>query len=451
MIQQVLMPKLGQTMEEATVEKWHKNEGDRIERGDVLLEITTDKATLEVESYVTGTVRKILAAEGVTLPVNALIALVGEPTDPLPADLDELVAASMKGAPAAKKEAAVRASETAPAAEVAAELPPLPTGRIVSSPRARMRAEDKRINLRLLRGSGPGGRIIEKDVLDYAARVEALRVTPTALEVAYEQCVDVTAIKPSAGGMITKEDVLAAVKAGVGRPAPVAGRTVTKPLSAMRRVVADRLSKSKREIPHFYLTTDVDMTDAVAFREKLNQGKPKEKSVSFNDMLIRACGKALGEMPAMNAAWADGSILQKGSVNIGLAVALDDGLIVPVIRDADRRSVEEIAAETKRLVERARGKKLTPDEYEGGSFSISNLGMFGITSFQAIVNPGEAAIMGVGAIVKKLVVIDDAIRIRSVMSVSLSADHRVVDGATAARFLARVRELLEKPAELAGA
>jgi pyruvate dehydrogenase E2 component (dihydrolipoamide acetyltransferase) len=459
MIREVLMPKLGQTMEEATVEKWHKKEGDTVERGEVLLEITTDKATLEVESYVSGTLRKIIAEEGVTLPVTAVIALVGDPEDALPANLDELIAAAKAGA-APQKEQAERDA-------VAVQAPPaeaLPTGRVFASPRARMLAREKKVNLQLMKGSGPGGRIIEKDILDYAKRRDEVPITPAALELAYERGVDVTAIPPC-GRRITKEDILAAPVGGQVYPprraAPTGGQvypprraaparpTAGKPLSAMRRVVAERMSRSKREIPHFYLSVDVDMTEAMALREKLNQDK--EKRIAFHDLLIKACAMALREDPAMNAAWSEGTIVQRTNVDIGLAVALEEGLIVPVIRQADRRTLEEVAADSRRLIEKARGKRLTPDEYEGGGFTISNLGMLGIDSFLPIVNPGENAILGVGRIARKPVAVGDAIRIRQMMNLGLSADHRVVDGVIAAKFLARVKELLENPARIAGA
>lgn len=440
MISEVLMPKLGQTMEEATVEKWHKNEGETIQRGEVLLEITTDKATLEVESYVTGVLRKIIAPEGTTLPVNAVIALVGEAQDPLPANLAALMAAAREGAAAAKKEEKAEAASTGVEAGPTVALPP--AGEIFVSPRARMRSRELKVNLSLLRGSGPGGRIVEQDVLDYATRRDATPITPTAIEVAYQRGVDVTMLKPQhAAHRITREDVLATPIPSAASAAPAA-----KPLSAMRRIVAERMSLSKREIPHFYLSMDVDMTEAIALREKLNAGK--EKAVAFHDLLLKACAIAMRDAPAMLSAWSKSGIVERDTVDIGIAVALDEGLIVPVVRNIAKRSLGEISADSRRLIEKARSKRLTPDEYEGGCFTISNLGMTGVDSFAAIINTGESGVLGVGRIAKKPVIVNDAIVIRPMMNLTLSADHRAVDGGAAAKFLARVRDLLESPAKL---
>jgi len=448
-MREILLPKLGQTMEEATIERWHKKEGDPVRRGDVVLEITTDKATLEVESYVEGTLRKIIAREGLTLPVNAVIALVGEPDEPLPDGVDDLIAAAEAGTAsgaetqpepeaAPVRESAPSAAGAGPAAPVSVAPPP---GRLFASPRARMRAEQHRVNLRLLRGSGPGGRIVEKDVLDYVERAKAIRMSPTAREIAYRRGVDVLSL-PVRGRRVTKADVLAA------RPAPEAAATALEPLSAMRRIVAERMARSQREVPHFYLVMEVDMTDAAAFRAAWNETAPRK--LSYNDLLLKACGLAMRDVPAMAAVWAETGLVRREEINIGLAVALEDGLIVPVVRGVDRLPLEALAAESARLVGRARGKRLTPEEYEGGCFTVTNLGMYGVDAFAAIVNPGESGILAVGRIAARPVVVGEAIHIRSMMTMTLSADHRVVDGATAARFLARVKELLEQPEQLRG-
>jgi pyruvate dehydrogenase E2 component (dihydrolipoamide acetyltransferase) len=272
MIQQILMPKLGETMTEASVEKWRKAEGDPIRKGDVILEITTDKATLEVESSIAGVMKKILAPEKVTLPVNTVIALAGEPADALPDNLNELLAAA-RGEKATESSAAKPAPEGAPAAasagvEIEAEAIPAPSGRLFVSPRARMRAKEAHVPLQILRGSGPAGRIVEKDVSAHLARREQVRATPTAIELACERGIDLTALRGTGpGGKISKEDVLA-VKAAPARPA--AGRERRVELTPMRRIVAERMAKSKREAPHFYLTMEVDMTAAAALRAKLN-------------------------------------------------------------------------------------------------------------------------------------------------------------------------------------
>jgi len=439
MIQYIRVPKLGQTMEEATVERWHKKEGDPVAKGDVVLEITTDKATLEVESFVTGTVRKILAPEGVVLPVNTVIAIVGEPDDALPDDLPALEAA-------AKGEAAPTPPPVAEKEEVApAPSEPQPAvadgGRLRASPRARRLAAREKVPLSILRGSGPGGRVVEKDVLAYLERRRSVKLTPAAKVAAMERGVDVTRITGTGpGGRITRDDVLAATPAAA---APVAQRIE---LTAMRRIVAERMTRSKREAPHFYIVTEVDMTGAVALRRKLNAGG--KVRIGFHDLLIRAAARAMSEHPAMNARWADGAIERRDEINIGLAVALDEGLIVPVVRNADRLSLADTARASAALIEKARSKRLTPDEYEGGCLTISNLGMYDVESFLAVINPGEPAIIGVGRIADKPVVIDGGIHVRSMMNLSLSADHRVVDGAIAAAFLKRVKELLEAPEQL---
>ena len=447
MIQQILMPKLGETMTEASVEKWRKAEGDPIKKGDVILEITTDKATLEVESSIVGTLKKILAPEKVTLPVNAVIALAGEPGDALPDNFDELLAAA-RGGKAVETPAAKPAAEGAPAAATAggeAEAIPGPSGRVFVSPRARMRATEARVPLQILRGSGPGGRIVEKDVSEYLARREQVRATPTAIELACERGIDLTTLRGTGpGGKISKEDVLAA-QAAPARPAAARERRVE--LTAMRRIVAERMAKSKREAPHFYLTMDVDMTAAAALRAKINaEGKTR---IGFHDLLIRACAKSFGENLMMNVVWAGDHIRVRAEVNIGLAVALDEGLIVPVLRNADQLDLPATARASAQLIEKARSKRLLPDEYEGGCLTISNLGMFDVDNFIPVINPGESAILGVGRIAQKPVVIAGGIHIRSMMSCTLSADHRSVDGAIAAKFLKRVKELLEKPEGLA--
>lgn len=448
-MQQVLMPKLGQTMEEAKVEKWHKKEGDEVSRGEVLLEITTDKATLEVESYFSGTLRKIIGVEGETLPVNAVLALVGEPDEPLPDNLEELKSAPAETAPekeeetAQPAETAAGADKTAQPAAAATTAPPPPRrGRIFASPRARMRSKREKISLMPIQGSGPNGRIVEKDILEYAEKIKDIKITPAAREEAFNRGVDITRIKP-ASGRITREEVLAA------QPAAAPSGEQLIPLSSMRKVVAERMSQSKREIPHFYLTMDFDMTAAVAYREQLNSGREKERKISFHDLLLRACGIAFFEQPAMNTAWSPDGLIRRGAADVGLAVALEEGLIVPVIRNVDTKNLEDIAADSRRLIEKARGKRLTPDEYQGGCMTISNLGMFSVDSFLPIINPGETAIIGVGRIARKPVVIDEGIHIRSIMTVTICADHRAVDGAIAAAFLARVRELLESPEDLA--
>lgn len=442
MIQNIFLPKLGETMSEATIETWHKAEGDAVKKGEVILEITTDKATLEVESLASGVMRKILAPKGAVLPVNTVIALVGEASDALPANVEELAAIARGEKGAVKSAAAKPEAEAATVAATApAESAPLvatPAGEIRVSPRARKAAAEARVPLTILKGSGENGRITEKDVLAYLAKRDALKATPVAIAVAYGKGIDITRVKPSPDGRVTKEDVLAAPAAPAG--APQAGRIE---LTAMRRVVADRMTKSKREAPHFYLMMDIDMTAAAALRKQINNAGGAR--IAFHDMIIRACAKALIENPQMNVQWAGDHIRRRGEVNISLAVALDEGLIVPVVKNADRLNLVQTSEASKKLIDKARSKRLTPDEYEGGCLTLSNLGMYDIENFMAVINPGEVAILGVGRIAEKVVVREGGIHIRSMMGCTLSADHRAVDGAIAAAFLKRVKDLLEQP------
>ena len=433
MLQEVLLPKLGQTMEEATIERWIKNEGDTVKRGDVLLEITTDKATLEVESFVDGKLLKILGKDGDVLPVNAVLAYVGEDGDEIPA----AAPAAPKAAPAAKPAgdvpdqaepapaAAAPASQAAPAAR--------PAGRIFASPRARALAKAKEAPLEAIRGTGPNGRIVEKDVKAWLERGSSVSATPTARRIAAQSAVDITTIAGSGpGGRTVKQDVL-----GAAPCAPAAGE---KP-SAMRRIVAERMSLSKRESPHFYLDFNVDMTVTVAYRTALNSGR--ERKISFNDILAKGCAACIKAVPQINTVWADGQVVRKSDINISLAIALDEGLMVPVVRNVDRKSLDDISADTRDLIEKARSKRLLPEECEGGSMTISNMGMFGVNSFYPVINPGESCIIGVGAIVDTPVVRGGGICVRKMMNLSMSCDHRVVDGAVAAKFVSLLKNYLE--------
>ncbi|MFC1671561.1 dihydrolipoamide acetyltransferase family protein [Planctomycetota bacterium] len=394
----ITVPKLGQTMETAVIEKWHVKEGDQLNKGDVVLEITTDKATLEVESYVAGTVRKIVVSEGEEKEVGSVIAFVGDPGEEIP-DVAEIEK---------ETKAAVAQPEPQPAAPAAAPAPApaakgAKPGRVRATPRAKKLAREMGVDMAHLQGTGPGGRITEDDV------------------------------KAGASGATAAP-----------APTPVAGIAEKKPLSAMRRVVAERMTQSAREAPHFYLNMDIDMTSAVELREKLKA----EYKLSYNDMIMRACAIGISEMPDVNSTWLGDAVGIRSSIDIGLAVGLEDGLIVPVVREADTKSLKDIAANSVELIEKARGHKLMPDDYGNASMTVSNLGMFGIASFQPVVNLGESVIMGVGAIAEKAIGIDGNVVLRKLMTITLSCDHRVIDGAVGAQFLARVRELLENPDKL---
>ena len=432
------MPKLGQTVEEATIVRWLVKEGDTVQAADILCEVQTDKATLEVEAFSAGTLLKIVAAEEQTVPVGGLIAVLGEPGEAIP---DEWFAPP---APAAGKEAEP-ARQAATPAPAALETAPAETGRRFASPRAKATAQRRLVPLAVLAGSGPNGRIIERDVLDYAGRADAVKATPLARRLAFERGVDLLRLS-RAGGKVDKAAVLGAAPARPSAPdALPAGEDV--PLTAMRRIVAERMSASRREIPCFHCGIDVDMTDAVAGRDA-RRGDDGKATFAFGDLILKAAALALRKFPQVNSLFAGERVRRRSEVHVGFAVSLDEGLMVPVIRDADRKTVAQIAAESADLAAKARGKHLGPDEYTGGCLTVSNLGAYGIEWFIPIINPGEAAILGVGAIADKLVPHGERTAVRKRMTLVGSFDHRVVDGAVGAAFLAEVKRLLESPDSL---
>ena len=443
MIQKVTLPKLGETVEVSTIDKWLKAEGDPVAVGDVLCEITTDKATLEVESYHRGTLLKIIAPTGKELPVGTLIAVIGDAGEKIPAD----ILAQAGEAPAAAK-AAKAGAKAAAAPALAEALPAATGGRLVVSPRARRAAKELRVDLPRVRGTGPGGRIVEADVRAAAQAAPAVRASPVARKVAATRGVNLSAVQGTGvAGKVTKEDVLRTAAAPAkAPPAAVGAPGDVVPLTAMRRIVAERMLESKRTIPCYYLSIDADVTDLVCLRNKLNaRGGQK---ITFNDFVLKACGTALRMFPVANSRWVAGGIERRREANVGFAVALDDGLIVPVVRDVDRKPLREISAESADLTERARTKRLPPEEYRDGCLTVSNLGMFGIKSFIPVVNPGEASILGLGMIEDRVVVRQGGIQVRKVMTLTLAADHRIVDGAVGAQFLEAVRDALEAPQRL---
>ena len=387
MIKEIIMPKLGQTVEESIVGKWMKNEGDNVEKGDVLLEVTTDKATLEVESFAKGVLRKIIHKEGDVVPVLAIIGYTASGMDEkLPENSSEQLHEEEK------KEEETSVAE--PVSEVQNKSN-MEDKRIKISPLAKRLAKEKGVDITKINGTGPGGRIVKEDVLVF-------------------------------GG------------AAVGEK--IAAKTIQ--LKGMRKVIAERLQESFQTIPHFYLSTEIDMTECVKIRsEKL----PKP---AFNDIIIKASALAISENPEINSSFKGDSIEIIGDINIGLAVAVDDGLIVPVIRNADKLAISDISKNRAELVKKARDGKLLPSDYEGGTFTISNLGMFEIDNFSAIVNPPQSAILAIGRIKQKPVIIDGNIGIRSMMQVTASFDHRCIDGALGAKFLQKVKRYLENPKDI---
>jgi pyruvate dehydrogenase E2 component (dihydrolipoamide acetyltransferase) len=411
MAEVIEMPRLSDTMTEGVIVKWHKKVGDPVKAGDLLAEIETDKATMEFEAPVGGVLLYIGAPENQPIPVGVPIAIIGKP--------DEDISALLPKGDSSSTSARPRDAEPALAASGSVPSPmPTPTPveaaspsetRLKASPLARKMAKEAGIDLRQLQGTGEGGRIVRRDVEAYLARTAETKAPspPTP-------------------------------------PSTVPYREV--PLSQMRKTIARRLTASMQEAPHFYLTRSICMEAAATWREKLNALSPIK--ISFNDLIIKAVALALRKHPYLNAAWMGDHIRLYQEIHIGFAVAVEEGLIVPVIRHADRKGLSEIATETATLAQKARERKLSPEEYTGSTFSISNLGMFGIEEFTAVINPPEAAILAVGAIQPTPVVKGDKIEIERRMRVTLSCDHRVVDGATGAAFLATLAELLEEPARL---
>ncbi len=436
-VTKVVMPKLSEAMETGKLLRWLKQEGDRISGGDIIAEIETDKADIELEAFGSGVLRKLLATPGTAVPVGGLIAVIAEPDEDIsavvggaPARPAAVPAAPSASAPAAAPAVAARAPAAAPVpsapapAGVASAAAVLPPGRLRVSPLARKLAQRASIDLARVTGTGPSGRIIQRDIEAFvAARPPAPVGRPTA----------VAAAMPAA-----------AVSPAVARTGP---DTEDVPLSAIRAAIARQMTQSKAPVPHFYITTEIAMERAAALREEL-QALPGAPKVTFTDVIVRACAVALQKHPGVNASFTGDAIRRHRAAHIGIAVAVEDGLITPVLRDCDRKSLFQIAAEARDLVERTRGRKLRQQELSGATFSVSNLGMFPVDEFSAIINPPEGAILAVGAIVDKPVVVDGQLAVGKRMRVTLSADHRVMDGAMGARFLADLKAALEAPLAL---
>jgi len=463
----VIMPTLGLTMEQGTIVRWLKREGEAVERDEPLFTVETDKATMDVPAPASGVLARVLAPEGAVVPVQQTIAIIAAPGEAVPAEL----AAAEPGAPASPPPAA--ASAGAPAAPTAgpvagAPAPEAATGRAApASPRARRVARELGVDLTQVQGTGPGGRIVEADVRRHAAgqrAAPAARATPLAQRLALELGVDLSAVAGTGpGGRITRQDVEAAAARGaVAVPTapppipPAAAPAAAVPaaarggrlaaLSRLRRITAERMAHSARTVARVTLFTEVDFAEAVRFRAQLLAEFERRYGarLTYDALIARACALALLDHPALNAHWTDEGPRLYDQVDIGVAVALPDGLVVPVIRDAARRPLWDLARTLDELVARAREGRLGPDDF-GGTFTITNLGMYGVEGFTPIVNPPEVAILGVGAIQRKPVVVNDTVAVRERVTLSLAFDHRAVDGAPAAAFLARVREVLEKP------
>ena len=421
---EILMPALSPTMEEGTLAKWLVKEGDTVKSGDILAEIETDKATMEFEAIDEGVIGKILVPAGTEgVKVNVAIAVLLEDGESAAVIGTSAPPAASAAAPAAAPAAAVPAAAPAPAAPKAAS-----GERIFASPLARRIATQKGLDLAAVAGSGPHGRIVKADVEGATAAPKAAAPAPVAAP---------AATPAIASGPAT--DMV--IRTYEGRPF-----TEVK-LDGMRKTIAARLTEAKQSVPHFYLRRDIELDALMAFRAQLNAGlEARGVKLSVNDFIIKACALALQQVPAANAAWAGDRVLQFEKSDVAVAVAIEGGLFTPVLKDAETKTLSALSTEMKDLAARARTRKLAPHEYQGGSFAISNLGMFGIDNFDAIINPPHAAILAVGAGVKKPVVkADGSLGVATVMSVTLSVDHRVIDGALGANLLQAIKDNLENP------
>jgi pyruvate dehydrogenase E2 component (dihydrolipoamide acetyltransferase) len=392
------MPQMGYDMREGTVVRWRKQEGEPISRGEIIAEIETDKATVEMEAFSSGVLGRIVAEEGRTVPVGELIAIITEPGEAVPAVEDMTGGRAATTTPSQAAQPPPAPQQTSPAAAPS----PAVSGEVRASPIARRLAVEKGIDLAQVTGTGPGGRITESDVLAYEERIEAAATPPD-------------------------------------------GRVE---LTRMRRAIARVTTQSKREAPHFYVTSEIDMTEAMALRRQLNEALQDGTRVSVNDMIVKAVARVLEKYPNFNASFQEDYLRLNPDLNIGIAIALEEGLIVPAIPGCQNKSLAEIARASSDLRERAGGGTLRAEEYTGATFSVSNLGMFDVDSFAAIIFPPNAAVLAVGSVKEQPVVRDGQIAIAQIMKATISVDHRVADGAEGAQFLMEVKQYLERPVSL---
>ncbi len=450
MASKVIMPKLGQTMEEGTIVEWLKKEGDPVKKGETLFQVESDKAVLEAEAKESGVLLKILVGKGVKVPVLTPVGVIGQPNEDISSLLAEAGPAPAASAqPLASQAAAPAAATTSVAPQPAAEpLQPIARERIFASPRARRVAAEKGVDLAYVPGSGPQGRIIEADVLGFLERQPA--ATPLARKVAQEMGIPLPQV-PVTAGRITAAQVRAAVAPA---PAPAAAPPPLRPaegelvpMAGIRAIIADRMATSAHTTAAVTLQSVVDATELVALRTKLKEALAKELGfdIGYNDILAKIVARCLVEFPYMNVRLEADGIRHLTEVNVGLAVDTERGLIVPVLRNADKLSLKELAKQFRELVARGREGKALPDDLTGGTFTITNLGMFGVDQFTPIINLPECAILGVGRIRPEPAVVDGQIVVRQRMWLSLTFDHRLVDGAPAARFLQGIMKYIESP------
>lgn len=430
MAKAIVMPKLGLTMTEGTVSKWLKKEGEAVQEGEPLFEVETDKLTNTIEATASGLLRKILVAEGVTVPVLDKVAVIAGAGE----DISALL-----GTPAA-------AAAPAPAPAAPVQEARAPAGRVIASPKAKKLAKEMGIDLALVPGTGPGGRVTEEDVKSWkpapaAPAAAEVKMSPLAEKLARELNIPPAEL-PSRGRVLAR-DILAYLECSREKvPEDEALREQAVPMNGMRKAIAKNMLNSHMTSPTVTFNLGVDMTELKRYREQL---KAREIRLSYTDLLIKFVARALTEYPLLNCSVEDSKIIYKHYVNMGVAVALPNGLVVPNVRDADKKSLTEISAEVKELAKLAREGGLPMEKLRGGTFTITNLGMYGIESFTPIINQPEVAILGVNTMEDKVVVRDGQMVVRPIMNLSLTADHRVVDGSVAAEFLQRVRTLLENP------
>lgn len=453
----IVMPQLGYDMREGTVVRWIKQEGDEVVANEVIAEIETDKAVVEFKPTTGGVLRRIVAGEGEAVPVGQLIAVIGDADEALPDNLAGPAEAAPSEAPPAPEPPS---AATAPAAVASA-----PAGEVRASPIARRLARERGVDLATVTGSGPGGRIVEADVLAAAdaarAAADAGRVlaSPLARRLARERGIDLATVTGTGpGGRIVEADINAAAAAVPSVPepqpepapdsAPVPEGAERAELSRMRQAIASVTSGSKREAPHFYVAVDIDMTAAMALRRDINDELPSASRVSVNDLIVKASALAIGKHPKFNSFYRGDYLQMNSSINVGIAIALESGLIVPGIPECENKTLAQIAAASRDLIDRANNGRLQAEEYTGTTYSVSNLGMFDVDSFTAIIFPPHAAILAVGAVKEQPVARDGQLAIAEIMKATLSVDHRVADGAEAAQFLMEVKRLLEKPVSL---
>ncbi len=441
-MKKVEMPKMGDSMEEGKILRWIKKEGDAVKKGESLAEVETDKVNIEIEAFASGLLRKILVPEGASALVGADIALIGAADEPLPGNFagsgDNIGNGATTHAIGTSSAHNGQNSKDMVAARVATAVASAPVvtmgkeGRIFISPLARRLAEEHQLNYATLQGTGPNGRIIKMDIEAALAQMQTGSIAaPTPVT----------------------QPAIAIPATATPAPEPfnvpvTADAVVEVPLTAMRRTIARRLSQSMQTAPHFFVTSVIDTEKLALLRQQINEyaaSDPVPVKVSYNDLIVKAVAKALVRIPHVNVSFAEDRLLLKKQVHIGVAVALEEGLIVPVLRNADVRGILDIARETRRLADAAREGKLRPEDFSGGTFTVSNLGMYDVESFTAVINPPESAILAIGAITPTPVVEDGQVVVRNRVKVTLSSDHRAIDGALAARFLQEVKRLLEEP------